>query len=239
MPEESEARFDAEQMRQLYDRIGPGYDRLRSADAVPKRGALAMLDVQAGERVLEVGAGTGAVLLELAHAATSGALVFDDTPLRACGLDLSPVMVSLARERIAAAGLSGVVEVREGDARALPYDDASFDAAYGSYVLDLLPRADIPRALSELRRVLRPGGRLVLVARSPGTGVAGWFFTTAYTALDRLRPDRLGDGRPVRLVPLLGEAGFAVRERRTWLRGRPSEAVLAERPLPPTRRAPF
>jgi ubiquinone/menaquinone biosynthesis C-methylase UbiE len=160
MTREVDAPLGAARLRAIYDRLGARYDLLLSAARAPKTGALALLAVQPGERALEVGVGTGRVLVALAKAAAGCQVAQesgqDGDPVLVRGLDLSPVMVGLARERVRAAGLNAVVEVREGDARALPYPDASFDAAFSSYVLDLLSAADIAHALGELRRVLPP-----------------------------------------------------------------------------------
>jgi ubiquinone/menaquinone biosynthesis C-methylase UbiE len=91
--------------------------------------------------VLEVGCGTGLILNRIAPLAR-----------RAVGLDLSPGMLAVARER----GL----EVVEGSARELPFEDASFDLLYSFKVLAHVP--DLARVFSEMARVVRPGGRLVL-----------------------------------------------------------------------------
>jgi SAM-dependent methyltransferase len=94
-------------------------------------------------RALELGCGTG-VFLELA--AASGA--------RIVGLDLSTDLLRKARERLA--GVANVA-LRCGNAEQLPFPDASFDAVYGSSVLHHL---DVRAALREVRRVLKPGGRM-------------------------------------------------------------------------------
>lgn len=94
----------------------------------------------AGQRVLEVGCGTGLLLERVAPLAKS-----------AVGVDLSPGMLVHARTR----GLT----VHEGSATALPFDDASFDLAYSFKVLAHV--ADITVALSEMTRVVRPGGLII------------------------------------------------------------------------------
>jgi ubiquinone/menaquinone biosynthesis C-methylase UbiE len=129
--------------RAYYDAFAQGYDRGRD------RGYHKLIDDQAaalvrrvGEArdVLEVGCGTGLVLARVADFARS-----------ARGIDLSPGMLEHARAR----GL----DVREGSATALPFDDASFDVAYSFKVLSHVPELD--RALAEMLRVVRPGGHLV------------------------------------------------------------------------------
>jgi ubiquinone/menaquinone biosynthesis C-methylase UbiE len=100
------------------------------------------------ETVLEVGPGTGYYTLDVARAVA-----------RLHIFDLQQEMLDHTLRRAAAAGVDNL-EPRQGDARALPYADASFDAAYLVTVLGEIP--DQEAALRELRRVVRPGGRLVV-----------------------------------------------------------------------------
>lgn len=102
---------------------------------------------QAEGRVLEVAVGTG---LNLAFYAPGADVT---------GVDLSPEMLQIARRRAAELGRN--LELREGDAHDLPFDDESFDSVVATYSLCNIP--DPSRAVAEMRRVLRPGGRLVLV----------------------------------------------------------------------------
>jgi ubiquinone/menaquinone biosynthesis C-methylase UbiE len=109
---------------------------------------LEALQPQSGETVLEVGPGTGYYTPSVAR-----------TVARLHVFDLQQAMLDHTMRRAAAAGIANI-EPRRGDARSLPYDDASFDAAYLVTVLGEIPDQDA--ALRELRRVLRPGGRLVV-----------------------------------------------------------------------------
>jgi ubiquinone/menaquinone biosynthesis C-methylase UbiE len=101
-----------------------------------------------GETILEVGPGTGYYSLDVARACATLHI-----------FDLQPQMLDHTVRRAAAAGVDNVVP-GQGDARSLPYADASFDAAYLVAVLGEIPDQDA--ALRELARVLRPGGRLVV-----------------------------------------------------------------------------
>jgi ubiquinone/menaquinone biosynthesis C-methylase UbiE len=111
----------------------------------------ALLGARAGERMLEIGPGTG---LQALHVASQ---------LGACGrldiADIQPRMLDCVMRRAAARGISSVVPSR-ADARELPFADATFDAAYLVTALGEIP--DPVAALRELRRVLKPAGRLVV-----------------------------------------------------------------------------
>ena len=109
------------------------------------------LDPRPDETVLEVGPGTGYYSLDVARwIGPSGTLHL---------FDLQQEMLDHTMRRARAAGLENL-EPRQGDARALPYPDATFDAGFLVAVLGEIP--DQAAALSELRRVLKPGGRLVV-----------------------------------------------------------------------------
>jgi SAM-dependent methyltransferase len=103
---------------------------------------------RSGERILEIGPGVGVPALPVA-----AALLPDGV------LDVQRQMLDDLMRRAAREGLTNVVP-RRGDAQHLPYPDATFDAAYLISVLGEIP--DAPAALSELRRVLKPGGRLLV-----------------------------------------------------------------------------
>lgn len=106
-----------------------------------------------GERVLDVGTGTGVVALAAAH---RGA--------RVTGLDLTPALLAVARENARIAGRDDI-EWTEGDAEALPYADASFDVVVSQFGHMFAPRPDV--AIAEMHRVLRPGGRIAFATWPP------------------------------------------------------------------------
>jgi SAM-dependent methyltransferase len=112
-----------------------------------------MLRLERGARVLDVGCGTGVSLTDLARAVAPGGAV--------TGLDHAPALLEEARQRVDAAGIGAMVRLDAGDAQALPYPDATFDAAHISRVLIHLTEPD--RAIAEARRVVRPGGWVVAI----------------------------------------------------------------------------
>ncbi len=136
--------------RSFFEQVGPEWDAIRKVwgDELLRARALSRL-VPRGLRVLDLGTGTGALALELAAAGCSVVAV-----------DHSERMLAAAREKIEAAGASGI-ELRQGDAAALPLADAEVDAAFAHMVLQYLPSpAD---ALAEMARVTRPGGAVVAI----------------------------------------------------------------------------
>lgn len=119
--------------------------------------AAVLLDLQPEDDLLEVACGAGALLQR--HA----------THVRyVAGLDYSPMQVRFARKRLASRIAAGTAEVVLGDAAALPWPDGRFSAVVCLYGLELMP--DPARALAEMHRVLRPGGRAVLTMGMRSTG---------------------------------------------------------------------
>jgi ubiquinone/menaquinone biosynthesis C-methylase UbiE len=142
------ATADAERARDLAARLER---RAKTEDEVAARDTyLGLLDIAAGERVLDVGCGTGVVTRDIARRIGRGGL--------AVGLDPSPALLAVARELADEAGIGDRVEFREGSALRLPFPDRSFDAVVCVTVLSHVPEGEA--AIPELVRVLRSGGRL-------------------------------------------------------------------------------
>lgn len=118
-----------------------------------RRASIELAGIQPGARVLEVGCGTGD--LALAARAKSGAdgVVY--------GIDPAPEMIAVARDKTARAGLA--VDFRPGVVEALAFPDAGFDIVLSSLMMHHLPDELKRRGLAEMARVLKPGGRLLIV----------------------------------------------------------------------------
>jgi arsenite methyltransferase len=122
-------------------------------DVVEQRRSIrSTLALQPGERVLDIGSGPGFLAHEMAQDVGPGG--------RVDGVDPSDSMLAIARGQEPAAG-AGSVEFQRGDALSLPFPDASFDVAVSTQVLEYVD--DVAGALAEARRVLRPGGRLLVL----------------------------------------------------------------------------
>jgi len=189
-------------MKRLYTALAPVYGRLVPFVSSRARSlGLCWLDVRTGDRVLDVGCGTGRALIQLAQSTPAG---------RIDGIDVTAAMVSRTRNR-----LTGPPQVRtrimRGCAQDLPYPNDTFDAVFSSYLVDVLPRPSVTPALHEMRRVLRPYGRLVLVVLAPPLRPVG----RLWTALAHAAPLVLGGARPLRPTPFLAASGFSVQRATT------------------------
>jgi ubiquinone/menaquinone biosynthesis C-methylase UbiE len=155
-----EAKHPPERVPRIYTRLAPVYEAwARATESQARRRVLELARVRAGEDVLEVATGTGVQLVRLARANSGG---------RTVGVEISEGMLAQTRRHLQHAQLTDEVEVIAGSALELPIADESFDLLVNGFMLDLLPRDDIPRALAEFKRVLRPGGRLVLSNMTKG-----------------------------------------------------------------------
>ena len=140
----------------MFDRIAPRYDLLNRAmtaglDGRWRRAAAAAADLAAGDRALDVCTGTGDLALELAHRTTpSGEVV---------GVDFAEEMIARARAKAARRG--SAARFAAADALALPFDDGAFDAATVAFGVRNLD--DLDAGLAEMARVVRPGGRVVVL----------------------------------------------------------------------------
>lgn len=206
-----------DETRRFYDKISRFYDYLAESSEGPMRAlGLEKLAVHPGEKVLEVGYGTGHCLIDLAKAVGPTGKVH--------GIDLSEGMRKVAMEKVTAAGLADRVEATVGDATKLPLADASLDAVFTSFTLELFDTPDIPVALAEWKRVLKPGGRVGVVGVSKETEHG--LIVHLYEWTHQHFPN-LVDCRPIFVRQSLEAAGFviAVAEKRTmWV---PVEIVVA------------
>jgi demethylmenaquinone methyltransferase/2-methoxy-6-polyprenyl-1,4-benzoquinol methylase len=142
--------------RELFAPLGPTYDRyarLLSFGQDPRwRRFLVSRVPPTATRVLDVATGTAAVAIELAQASPNRRVV---------GVDQSPEMLAAGRARVARAGLSDRIELREGRAESLPFADGEFDALTFTYLLRYVE--DPVATMRELARVVRPGGVVAML----------------------------------------------------------------------------
>ena len=206
-----------------YDRIAPFYTALEGFWEGPARAAgLGALMAARGDSVFEVGCGPGNALCELARSVGAQG--------RAIGIDLSSRMCTIARHRLVRDGQCDTGAVVQADAVRLPFADGTFDAGFMSFTLELFDSPDIPVVLSECQRLLRPQGRMTVVALNAQHPAP--LMQRAYEWGHRRFP-RLLDCRPIRLEAWMRDAGFIimhVTERSLW--GLPVSIVVGTPPSP-------
>jgi demethylmenaquinone methyltransferase/2-methoxy-6-polyprenyl-1,4-benzoquinol methylase len=171
------------QVRVMFDRIARVYDRMNSVMTAGmhhrwRERAVDLAGVGPGDRALDVATGTGDLAIALARRVGPGG--------QAVGLDFSEAMLELAGAKAPA------LRFDRGNALALPYGDDEFDAATVGFGARNF--ADLPRGLAEMARVVRPGGRVVVLEittpqRPPLSWFFGMWFDRAVPALGRLAGD--------------------------------------------------
>jgi ubiquinone/menaquinone biosynthesis C-methylase UbiE len=199
--------------RLRYTLIAPIYDHVVGLGR-QRRHSIGLLELRPGERVLISGVGTGADL------------PFIPEGVEVHAIDITPAMVERTRRRAAALGRA--VEVRVGDAQALDYADASFDAVILHLIVAVAP--DGRRVLEEAARVLKPGGRAVVFdkfapeGRRPSLGRRVLNLVANVVATDVTR----------QLEPLVAGTGLEIVRREPAAFGRVLEIALFRRTTSPT-----
>lgn len=198
-------------VRRVWEEFAPRYDRaMRPAERWWFTGGRPWVCSRATGEVLEVAIGTG---LNLAHYPSG---------LHLTGIDLSPQMLAVARQR--AQRLHLAVALREADAQSLPFDDESFDTVVCTLALCGIPNDRA--AIAEMKRVLRPGGRLLLLDHIASSW---WPIRVGQRLVEFVSVRTAEEHLTRRPLPLLVDAGFELVESER-LRAGTVERVFARRP---------
>lgn len=180
--------------KRVWDKTAPGYDKqIAFFEKAWFSGGREWLGERARGRVLEVAIGTGRNLPRYPADVTI------------TGIELSPAMLAIARQR--ATSLGRDLDLHEGDAEHLPFDDNSFDTVVCALSLCTIPNP--AAAVGEMRRTLGPGGRLLLLDHIGSTWPP---LHTAQWLLERITIRTAGEHLTRRQLPLVQAAGFQVVE---------------------------
>jgi len=204
--------------RTYYNRISVIYDWLGGIfERKLAEKALRALAIQDGDIVLEIGFGTGHCLQKIALSVGRTG--------KAYGIDISDGMLRITRRRLAKAALLDRVELYQGDASKLPFNDCTFDVVFMSFTLELFDTPEIPELISELLRVLKKGGSVGVASLSKIKGNP--LALRMYEWLHRKFP-KYADCRPIYLEESLRKAGFKIRIKEIYsLFALPVEIVVA------------
>ena len=203
-----------EQTQRNYDRMARWYDLFASSERKFTEIGLRMLDAHRGERILEIGSGTGHALAELAT-------MVGETGF-AVGVELSTGMIRAAKKRIGAIRPERGAAMLQGDALNLPFAEASFDAIFLSFTLELFD--DIPVVLEQCQNVLEPHGRIGIVCMAMGSSLTYHLYKWGHERFPAVL-----DCRPIQASEILQVSGFSLKESQIkTLWGLPVDILVAE-----------
>ena len=206
-----------EEARRYYNSLSRWYDLVAgSSEEKYRQTGMALLAIQPGERVLEIGFGTGGCLAAFAQATGPSGFV--------CGIELSDGMAAIARHRLSDVRGNLQAGIVLADGSQPPFGPGCFDAIFMSFTLELFDTPDIVQALRRCRHILHPRGRLGVVSlvktKDPGMAerIYEWFHAHMPVAVDC---------RPIDAQTALQRTGFAIERvihESMW--GLPVESIL-------------
>ena len=155
-PPAGQAEGKKKQVEKMFDAIAPRYDLLNRVlsvgiDTLWRKKAVALLRGEQPRRILDVATGTADLAIEAASL----------EPEEVVGVDIAEEMLAIGREKVQKKGLTSLISLKRGDAEELPFDDDRFEAALVAFGVRNFE--DLDRGLSEIHRVLAPGGSLVVL----------------------------------------------------------------------------
>ena len=168
-----------EKVQEMFDNIAPTYDTLNhvlsmNVDKLWRRHALKEIVDGTPQRILDVACGTGDSTISITKAAGEGSEV--------TGVDISEGMMALVQGKAEKAGVAGRIDLAVADGEALPYADGTFDRVTCAFGIRNFEHKE--QGLSEFRRVLKPGGKVVILELSvPQNRVVRWAYDLYFTHL--------------------------------------------------------
>jgi len=208
-----EARYTHEEIVRKYNWIAPVYDLFGILmESKARQRAVEMAEIQNGEKILEVAFGTGLNFVEILKRNSKGWVN---------GIDISTKMLKRAKKRISKTGQQNYT-LFLCDCRYLPFEDCTFDIVMNQYLLDILPVEDFIPILLEFKRVLKNGGKVILVNMTKGER----WLNRIYEEVYKLKPPLLAGCRGIMAQPFLEKIGLKGFKREFISQfGFPSEVV--------------
>ena len=210
-----DARVSQSEIPGVYDSLSKTYDIWgKLAETRARNRALELANIKDGQKILEVAVGTGLGFYEIVQRNPNGTNI---------GVDISPGMLQKAEKRLGQLSAANY-ELKIGNAFSLEAEDESFDLLVNNYMFDLIAFDDMDTILKEFKRVLKKGGKLILVNMTEGES----FGSGIYSLIYRISPKSFAGCRAVKLSDRLQQHGFEVKLReyhqQWWF---PSEVILA------------
>ena len=210
-----EARVPQSEIPGVYDSLSKTYDIWgKLAETRARNRAIELADIKDGQYILEVAVGTGLGFYEIVGRNPNGTNT---------GVDISPGMLQKAKKSLGKLTAANY-ELRIGNAFSLEEETGSFDLLVNNYMFDLIAFDDMDTILEEFKRVLKKGGKLILVNMTAGESLGSGIYSLIY----RISPKLFGGCRSVQLSDKLENHGFEVKSReyyqQLWF---PSEVILA------------
>ena len=212
-----DARVPQNEIAGIYDSLSKIYDTWgKLTESRARSRALELAEIKNGQKILEVAVGTGLAFYEIVKRNPGGTNI---------GIDISAGMLKKAEKRLKQ--LSGAnYELKKTSAFYLNGEDEKFDGLINNYMVDLIPFEQMDAVLAEFKRVLKKGGKLVIVNMTLGEK----FGSGIYDRIYRISPRLMGGCRGIRLSEKLEEHGFSVKLREYHQQCLfPSEVILAQK----------
>jgi ubiquinone/menaquinone biosynthesis C-methylase UbiE len=212
-----DARVPQNEIAGIYDSLSSIYDLWGNlTESRARNRALELAEIKNGQKVLEVAVGTGLAFYEIVKQNPDGTNI---------GIDISAGMLKKAQKRLNQ--LSGAnYELKQASAFQLEAEEEQFDVLINNYMFDLIPFDQMDAVLAEFNRVLKKGGKLVLVNMTAGEK----FGSGIYDLIYRVSPRLMGGCRGIKLSEKLKEHGFNVKVREYHQQCLfPSEVILAHK----------
>jgi ubiquinone/menaquinone biosynthesis C-methylase UbiE len=210
-----DARVEQEKIGSVYDKIAPIYDIWgKLTESLARNRAIELAEIKKGQSILEVAVGTGLAFHEIVKRNPNG----NNT-----GIDLSKGMLKKAKKRLSKLSDANY-SLDIGTAFDLSVENESIDILVNNYMFDLIPFEDMDKILLEFKRVLKKGGKLILVNMTEGER----FGSKLYDFVYNISPKTMGGCRGVKLAERLRQHGFNVEVREYFQQMLfPSEVILA------------